>query len=198
MNKYLKFIRSHFNLKSYCQKYINSYRKRRLDIKSNVSLGRSIRICGCGLLHLADKVRIEDGCSFCFNPISEKKPEIIIGEGSLIGKRNDFGCSESIVIEDYVITAPYVHYSDRNHGYEDIETPIMKQYTSVKGPIHIGRGSWIGFGVQIMSGVTIGKQCVVAAGAIVTKDIPDYCIAGGNPAKILKRYNFQTKKWEKP
>jgi putative acetyltransferase len=198
MNKYLRFIFSRRHFKSYCQKLKNSYRKRKLGVKSNVSLGKSIRISGHGILRLANKVRIEDECSFCFNPISDKKPEIIIGEGTLIGKRNDFGCSESIVIEEHVITAPYVHYSDRNHSYEDVETPIMKQPTSVKGSIHIGRGSWIGFGAQIMSGVTIGIQCVVAAGAIVTKDIPDYCIAGGNPAKILKRYNFQTKKWEKP
>ena len=48
-----------------------------------------------------------------------------------------------------------------------------------------------------MSGVTIGKHCVIAAGAIVVKDVPDYCIVGGNPAKILKRYNPTTNQWEK-
>lgn len=73
----------------------------------------------------------------------------------------------------------------------------MRQPTTIKGPIRIGRGSWIGFGAQIMSGVTIGRQCVVAAGAIVVKDVPDYCVVGGNPAKILKRYNFNTGNWEK-
>ena len=48
-----------------------------------------------------------------------------------------------------------------------------------------------------MLGVTIGKHCVIAAGTIVTKDIPDYSIAAGMPAKIIKQYNFETSKWEK-
>lgn len=186
-----------FKLKSLQNKLRNSLRKRKLDIKTDVSLGREIHITGAGNLCLANNVRIEDECSFCFNPINGNIPKIIIGEGSLIGKRNDFGCSESIVVEDYVITAPYVHFTDRNHCFDDIEAPIMRQPTTIKGPIRIGRGSWIGFGAQIMSGVTIGRQCVVAAGAIVVKDVPDYCVVGGNPAKILKRYNFNTGNWEK-
>ena len=48
-----------------------------------------------------------------------------------------------------------------------------------------------------MSGVTIGKQSVIAAGSIVTKDIPDYCVAVGNPARVIKKYNLDTQKWEK-
>lgn len=55
----------------------------------------------------------------------------------------------------------------------------------------------VGFGVQVMPGVTIGRHCVIAAGSIVTKDIPDYCVAVGAPAKVVKKYNVETKKWEK-
>ncbi|WP_317259024.1 DapH/DapD/GlmU-related protein [Parabacteroides sp. AD58] len=61
----------------------------------------------------------------------------------------------------------------------------------------MGDESWLGYGSQIMLGVTIGKHCVIAAGTIVTKDIPDYSIAVGMPAKIIKQYNFETSKWEK-
>ena len=53
----------------------------------------------------------------------------------------------------------------------------------------------LGFGCQILSGVKIGKHCVVAAGAVVTKDVPDYSVVGGNPAKLLKRYSFEKKEW---
>lgn len=191
------FVVLRFKLKSLRNKIRNSLRKRRLGIGADVSFGSGIRIIGDGILCLSDKVRIEDYCSFCFNPIDGNSPKIVIGTGSLIGKGNDFGCSHSIIIGNYVITAPYVHYTDRNHCFEDIETPIMKQASFVKGPIKIGDGSWIGFGAQIMSGVSIGRHCIVGAGAIVTKDVPDYCVAVGNPAKIIKRYNFNTLKWEK-
>lgn len=71
------------------------------------------------------------------------------------------------------------------------------QPITTKGPIVIGAGTWLGFGCQIMSGVKIGKHCVIAAGAIVVKDVPDFSVVGGNPAKILRYYNPDTKSWEK-
>lgn len=160
-------------------------------------MGDNISVKGRGKLRIGDGVYIDDNCSFCFNPIGGNEPEIELGNGVCLGKHNDFGCSEKIEIEDYVITAPYVHITDRNHCYEDAGVPVMHQATSVKGPVRVGRGSWLGFGVQIMSGVSIGRQCVVAAGSVVTKDVPDYCVAGGNPARVLKRYNVYNGEWER-
>ena len=54
-------------------------------------------------------------------------------------------------------------------------------------PIKVGNNVWLGGGVKVMPGVTIGNDVVVAAGAVVTKDIPDHCIAGGNPAKVIRK-----------
>ena len=65
-----------------------------------------------------------------------------------------------------------------------------------KGPITIGEGSWIGRNAVILS-ANIGRNCVVAAGSYVNKDVPDYCVVAGVPAKIIKRYNMETKKWER-
>lgn len=172
-------------------------RKMKLNMKKKRGKYGDATIVGDGELKIGEKVVIHNNCSFCFNPIGGNKPEIILGYGVNIGKYNDFGCSEKIIFEDYVITAPFVHITDRNHCYEDVGEPIMHQPTSVKGPVKIGAGSWLGFGVQIMSGVTIGKQCVVAAGSIVTKDIPDYSVVAGNPARVVKQYNIFTGKWER-
>ncbi len=160
-------------------------------------LGKNVHSAGMGRLVCGDRCHIQDNTSFCFNPIGGNTPEIRIGNGSNIGKYNDFGCSLLIAIDSDVITAPFVHFTDRNHCYEDVDVPIMHQPSSVKGPIRIGSGSWLGFGVQIMSGVTIGKHCIVAAGSIVTRDIPDFSVAAGNPARVIKRYNSKTKNWEK-
>ena len=96
-----------------------------------------------------------------------------------------------------MLFAPHVHISDRNHGFEDIHTPISRQKVTSNGPVVIGAETWLGFGCQVMSGVKIGRHCVIAAGAVVVKDVPDYCVVGGNPARILKQYNLMTNKWEK-
>lgn len=127
---------------------------------------------------------------------STGKSELIIGNYCAIGNFNHIYATQKIVIEDYVLTADKVYISDNLHGYEDVNTPVNLQPIIQKSTVTIGRGSWIGENVCIM-GCTIGKQCVIGANAVVTKNIPDYCVAAGNPAKIIKRYNFDTNSWQK-
>jgi len=64
-------------------------------------------------------------------------------------------------------------------------------------PIVIEDEAWIGANVVVLAGVTIGKHCIIAAGSVVTKDVPPYSVAVGNPARVLKKYNPETKNWEK-
>lgn len=163
---------------------------------SNPSIGKNVSMYNPKFITLGNNVILDHHVSLFVNPIGNEA-QLIIGNGVQLGKYNDFGCSNKIVIEDKVITAPFVHITDRDHSYDDITIPIMDQKPNSKGQVTIKEGCWIGFGVQIMSGVTIGKQSVVAAGSIVTKSIPDYSVAGGNPAKILKRFNFEKNQWER-
>ena len=72
----------------------------------------------------------------------------------------------------------------------------MEQGTIEKGPVRIGRNSWIGIRCSILSGVTIGEHSVIGAGSIVTHDVPPFSIAAGVPARVIKKYNFETQKWE--
>ncbi|WP_405373425.1 DapH/DapD/GlmU-related protein [Pseudobutyrivibrio sp.] len=84
-----------------------------------------------------------------------------------------------------------------NHGIDpESTTPYMSQ-PLISKPVSIGEGSWIGEMVCILPGVHIGKKCIIGAGSVVTKSIPDYSIAVGNPAKVIKKYNFKTHNWEK-
>ena len=142
-------------------------------------------------------VRIDRGSSFFLNKISEKTPKIIIGNSVLIGPYCTLGCSNEIIIEDNVMLGPHVHITDRNHTFEDVTLPINKQPAISMGPVIIKSGSWLGYGCQIMPNVTVGKHCVVGAGAIVTRDIPNYSVVVGMPARIIKKYNFETSQWEK-
>ena len=124
-------------------------------------------------------------------------PKITIGNGCWIGIRNSFACIDSIQIGNNVLFAGYVHVTDHSHGYEDIEKPINGQPLISKGGIIIEDQCWLGFGCEILSGVHIGKHSIVAARAVVTKDVPAYSIVAGNPARIIKQYNTLTKKWER-
>lgn len=68
----------------------------------------------------------------------------------------------------------------------------------VASPVTIGRGCWIGEKVSIMPGVVLGNKCVVGANSVVTKSFPDYCIIGGIPARIIKKYDFIEHRWVRP
>lgn len=119
-----------------------------------------------------------------------------IGDGTNLGHFNHIYATKSIKIGKHVLTADRVYISDNLHSYEDVTIPIIHQPVKQVGEVEIGDGSWIGEGVCII-GAKIGKGCVVGANAVVTKDIPDYCVAVGAPAEVIKQYNHDTKKWEK-
>lgn len=126
----------------------------------------------------------------------EEKAEIHIGDGCYIGHFNEIYATKSIVIEDKVLTADRVYISDNLHGYADPNIPVIDQLIKQISTVRIGEGSWLGVGVAVI-GANIGKHCVIGANAVVTKDIPDYSVAVGIPANVIKRYNFKTNKWEK-
>lgn len=139
-----------------------------------------------------------DNVEICINQATRDViPRLVIGRNVGIGRYSIIGCSNTIILEDDVLLAPHCHITDRNHRYDIIDMPIWRQPIVMPDPTIIKSQSWLGFGVQVMPGVTIGRHCVIAAGSVVTKDIPDYCVAAGNPAKIIKKYNPETSKWEK-
>lgn len=138
---------------------------------------------------------IADNVEIFINPPRGQQAQLIAGNNVSIGRHTIIGCANCVVIEDDVTLAPHVHITDRNHSYEDIGTPICRQPAVSPGPVVIGSGTWVGFGAQIMPGVTIGPHCVIAAGSIVTRDIPGYCVAAGVPARVIKRYDPESGKW---
>lgn len=124
-------------------------------------------------------------------------PKITIGDGTWIGIRNSFACIDRITIGKNVLFAGYVHVTDHSHGYESVDKPIMEQKLISKGPVIIEDDCWLGFGCEILSGVHIGRHAIVAARAVVTHDVPPYSIVAGNPARVIKQYDFGTKQWVK-
>jgi acetyltransferase-like isoleucine patch superfamily enzyme len=128
-----------------------------------------------------------------FATVNNGVGEVIIGNNSRIGIGNTI--IGPVTIGHNVILAQNVVISGLNHGYRDITLPPNDQPVSTDS-IKIEDDCWIGANVVITSGVTIGKHVVVGAGSVVTKDIPAFSVVVGNPAKIIKQYSFELKRWE--
>lgn len=129
-----------------------------------------------------------------FSAINNGVGDVIIGDKTRIGLSNTI--IGPVTIGNDVRLAQNITLSGLNHNYEDVSLPIHVQgvYTS---PIIVEDDCWIGANVVVVAGVTIGKHSIVAAGCIVTKNIPPFSVAVGNPARVIKTYNFETKTWEK-
>ena len=125
-----------------------------------------------------------------------EKSLLIIGDGCVIGSFNHIFATQKIIIHNNVLTASRVYISDNLHGYSDINIPIIKQPIVQNNTVEIGEGSWLGENVCVL-GTHIGKHCVIGANSVVTKDIPDYSVAVGIPAKVIKRFDLESKSWRR-
>lgn len=128
-----------------------------------------------------------------FSAINNGVGAVVIGDRTKIGLSNTI--IGPVVIGNDIRLAQNITVSGLNHNYQDIKTPIHKQGVSTS-PIVIEDECWIGANVVVLAGVTIGKHSVVAAGSIVTKNIPPYSVAVGNPARVIKQFNFETNTWD--
>lgn len=123
---------------------------------------------------------------------------IKLGRSVNIGMFSRLACINEISLGNNVLTGPNVFISDYNHAYENVEKPISAQGNIGKNnKVIIDDDCWIGTNVVICGNVHIGKHTVIGAGTFVNKDIPSYCVAVGNPAKVVKKYNFDRGEWEK-
>lgn len=122
-------------------------------------------------------------------------PRVEIGDGTTIEQGFHLACAQSIRIGRMVAITEYVAIFDIFHPYDDANTPIVRQQLRT-APVEIGDDCLIGYGVVIQPGVQIGKHCIIGANSVVTKNIPDFSVAVGSPAKVIRRYNSVSNAWE--
>lgn len=128
-------------------------------VGNNFQLGGACRISGPENIEIGNNVSIENNCS-------------LYGQGG-------------IKIGNNVMIASYIHIISQDHNFSELDKPVRDQGINCKN-IYIEDDVWIGINSVILKGVTIGRGSVVGAGSIVTKDIPPYSIAVGNPARVIK------------
>lgn len=117
----------------------------------------------------------------------------------IIGQRTIIGIGSVIIgpisIGNDVMLAQHVVLSGLNHGYDDVKLPPSKQAVS-REQICVEDGVWIGANSVVTAGVTIGQHAVIGAGSVVTRSIPSFSVAVGNPARVVKVFNSENEKWE--
>lgn len=162
-----------------------------IEIGKSLTIGRNVVInalCKQGI-KIGDNVTVKDGSIIEGYGVLRN-----LGEGLTIGNR--VGISQNcfiairgfIRIGDNTIIGPNVSIFSENHIYDDVNIPIVDQGEK-RDNVTIGKNVWIGTRATILSGVKIGDGAVIAAGAVVTKDVPAYALVGGVPAKVIKMRN---------
>lgn len=146
--------------------------------KAKIRRGCVLNVSPMNHFYLGDYSSIEEWCV-----IDNGVGDVCIGHHTLIGMRNTL--IGPLTVGNHVILAQNVVLSGLNHRYEDTSMPISLQGVN-KNEIIIEDDSWIGANSVITAGVHVGRHAVVAAGSVVTKDVPPFTIVGGCPAKVIK------------
>lgn len=163
-------------------------------MRGGVYIGRNVHVTNGRVIKIGKGVSIRPGCDL----FADKQFEI--GDCCDIGTRNRI--AGNIIIENSVLFGPDNYICSKDHCYEDVSIPIMNQgaYNPIKNghkELRIGEGSWIGTHVAIIGDVHIGKHCIIGANSVVTRDVPDYSVATGCPAKIIRQYDKERGEWTK-
>lgn len=158
---------------------------------------KPLEVLGPKNMIIGDRVTIQYNTWLAAKPLTGMREcLLLIEDGCAIGHFNHIYATHSIILHKDVLTADKVYISDNLHGYDIIGVPIKDQPIIQNRTVEIGEGSWLGENVCVL-GAKIGRHCVIGANSVVTKDIPDYCVAVGVPAKIIKRYDFNKNTWKK-
>ena len=161
---------------------------------SRSTLSFPFKVNGAKYIHIGKKVHINEQAWLLSQKIDEHDPKIEIGDDTYIGRNAHIVSVRDVKIGGSVLIADKVYISDNVHGYQDIEVPIKSQTILFKKSVCIGDQSWLGENVCVI-GASVGKHSIIGANSVVISDIPDYSIAVGTPAKVIKQYNHQTNQW---
>ena len=171
-------------LKAVVKSFIGKVHAKRFQVQAgkNVYIGKHCALKGKSNIVLDDGVTVRP-----YAQIWSGGGTVRIGRGSEIGERCRISIANSLEIGEKVLLSPNVYITDCDHEYRNIDVPVIEQGIVQKGQaVSIGDGSYIVINTVIVGNVKIGKHCVIGANSVVTKDVPDYSVAVGIPARVIK------------
>jgi carbonic anhydrase/acetyltransferase-like protein (isoleucine patch superfamily) len=125
----------------------------------------------------------------------DQPPALRIGDRCSIGRSITIACIGSVTVGDDVLIAERVFIGDTYHDYRDPNVPVISQPAADPAPVIISDGAFLGVGAIVLRGVTVGRNAYVAAGAVVTEDVPDRTVVAGNPARPVRRWDEASSTW---
>ena len=170
------------------------------EIGRGARISPPFRSCGLRNISLGEGVIIHRDCWIHTIPASEAEEtstKLLIGSHAGIGMGASISAARKIVLGEHVVLARNVYISDHAHAFASVEVPIGQQGINNIAPVLVGRETWLGQNVVVLPGVTIGKHCVIGANSVVNSSIPDFSVAVGAPARVVKQYNKSTGRWER-
>ncbi|MFJ8753093.1 acyltransferase [Streptomyces sp. NPDC102441] len=121
---------------------------------------------------------------------------LTLGNGVVLGRGSHVIADTRVSIGSDTYCGPYVYITSTNHSYDDPHEPVGKQWPRME-PVEIGPGCWIGTGAVILPGARLGRNVVVAAGAVVRGEVPDHAVVAGAPARVVRSWDPE-KGWQPP
>ena len=174
------------------------------SVGRNVVFGVSVTLRHPHKIHIGDNVVIDDRC--CLDAKGTDNQGIQIGSGVFVGRNTILSCKNGdIIIDDRanigfnceifsasrvrvgkdILMAAYTYLVGGDHLYDRTDIPVLQQGRTARG-IDVGDGAWLGAHVVVTDGSTIGRDAIIGAGAVVVGNIPEFAIATGIPAKVVR------------
>jgi len=178
-------------------KYRNALRRYNApNISKKTLFGPNVQIFGLDNICINDNCTIGENTLFTINDRSKKNIQLEIGRNTYIGRNNFFSVGKLIYVGEYGIFGNCCSFICSDHVFDNPLLPYSFSGNSYHKSIKIGVNCWLGHDVSIIGNVTIGHGCVIGAKTVITKDIPPFSMVIGNPARIIKSFNFNSSKWE--
>jgi acetyltransferase-like isoleucine patch superfamily enzyme len=177
------------------------YRPFFLSMGDRCIIRRPLLLKNCRYVSLGNGVSIRDGIRMeVVVSRPSRIPKLSIGNNVLIEQNVHIVCHSRMTIGNDVSIAGHCAIVDVTHPYEGdyVDVNIGSRILDQDSFVEIGDGAFLGYGCIVLPNVRIGRRAVIGANAVVTKDVPDYGVAAGNPARLIKTYVPQSGRWETP
>jgi acetyltransferase-like isoleucine patch superfamily enzyme len=161
----------------------------------SVYIASDVLLIGAFRMRFGSNVAIGSGSWLNVNDRKAPSDGLVIGDNCFIGKRNFFSVGRSIVLREYCLTALNCAFIGSAHRYDDPMSAYMTTGVTLDADIYVGANCFFGYGSQVIGNVRIGHGCVIGAGALIRTDIPPFSLAVGNPARVIKRFDFSSMQW---
>ncbi len=185
-----------YNYENISRLFLRHYLSLKFIILYKSTIRKALHIKGQKFFKIGRDVSIDSNARIDVYKTKDVIPQLKIANNVMISFNFTALVTTSLVIDENVLIASNVFITTENHGINPELGPYINQQL-VSGDVHIKRNVWIGEKVIILPGVTVGEYSIIGAGSIVTKNIPPYSIACGNPAKVIKKYDLDKHSWAK-